>query len=647
MVTINFPNGETKTILRRYRQFAALHVAVQKKYPEKEIPSFPKKRLLGNMSPSLVEKRRRKLEKYIQTVATFPDIEDFLGFTTFLGSDLGAQSRSGSQSKKKMASSSGSMGSGSGSLNSSGTIIEDPEETPEEKEQRMLMERRYGEVKHCVTTLESWMSRLLCIEKAFDNVTETPHFIKLSDYSKLVVALGKALSNEPTENDFIPRELPDDHAALIANPKIRSIRQKITPAVSELISKVSKIKSRLLDLDIPMEKVLELQQLVEDLKDIWDGTALVPPALGFRIETGTTSSDKKLPEYIADNICWYMIMFVGHDHIICHTPNSPQLGPVVVAIKGEEFTETNGKFRGYICTKDGNDHVVVTVNGTDLANTWIDKYQDILLQMDSRLRGAEWKLCSGHEAEKWIQEYERKDMRITRRLKFGILYCKKDQTSEEQMFNNQESSPEFDDFLGFLGEKIVLSGWKGFAGGLDVRGENTTGVHSLFRQWRDFQVMYHVSTLLPHGESAQQLAKKRHIGNDIVMVVFQDEGSQPFNATTVKSNYIQITIVVRVINLGEGKRAWRVTVASAQDVPEFGPPLPYPPIFENGEELGDWICQKMINGELGAYRSKLFVQQFRSTFKTLVTELQAKLPQQTTFKSNKNKGFFSPFAKRK
>ena len=71
-------------ILRRYRQFAALHAAIVKRYGEKDLPHFPKKRLLGNMNPSLVEKRRRKLENYLTTIATFPGIEDFLAFTTFL-----------------------------------------------------------------------------------------------------------------------------------------------------------------------------------------------------------------------------------------------------------------------------------------------------------------------------------------------------------------------------------------------------------------------------------------------------------------------------------------------------------------------------------------------------------------------------------
>ena len=40
--------------------------------------------------------------------------------------------------------------------------------------------------------------------------------------------------------------------------------------------------------------------------------------------------------------------------------------------------------------------------------------------------------------------------------------------------------------------------------------------------------MYHVATLLPFSDTdAQQLQRKRHIGNDIVSIVFQ-EANTPF-----------------------------------------------------------------------------------------------------------------------
>ena len=86
-----------KTLLRRYRQFSALHSAMQKRFIDVELPPFPKKRLIGNLSGEIVEKRRRKLETYLQVVATYPDIDDVLGFTTFLGSELSQRGRKKSE----------------------------------------------------------------------------------------------------------------------------------------------------------------------------------------------------------------------------------------------------------------------------------------------------------------------------------------------------------------------------------------------------------------------------------------------------------------------------------------------------------------------------------------------------------------------
>lgn len=88
LVTITLPNKEQRTLLRRYRQFAALHHAVQNAYPDVVIPRFPKKRFIGNMGNHVIEKRRVKLEEYIKFVITLPDIEELLGFETFLGADL-------------------------------------------------------------------------------------------------------------------------------------------------------------------------------------------------------------------------------------------------------------------------------------------------------------------------------------------------------------------------------------------------------------------------------------------------------------------------------------------------------------------------------------------------------------------------------
>jgi hypothetical protein len=79
-----------------------------------------------------------------------------------------------------------------------------------------------------------------------------------------------------------------------------------------------------------------------------------------------------------------------------------------------------------------------------------------------------------------------------------------------------DASPEFEKFLALMGEKITLKGFKGYTGGLDTKGAcfalsvcaprvltrrrhaaDTTGVESVYTEFRNQRIMYHVSTLLP------------------------------------------------------------------------------------------------------------------------------------------------------
>ena len=716
LVTIINPaeegDPEPRTILRRYRQFAALHAAVSKSYSDSELPHFPKKRLIGNMSQQLVEKRRKKLEIWLQAVAKLDGVDELLGFVTFLGGELpqrgvkkktmttggNAGAAGALSSSNPSASNSGSPGSLSSSLSSSspshfannrdsvalassGEMMDDSyRETEKEKEQRVAAERRYNEVKYFVGRLDSCIYKLEAVEQAFEYVYETSDFVVHSEYSKLVVILGKYLGTRPLSQDFVPRELPKEKEDLIANPKIRSIRQKIIPAISELVSKLRDIKDLLLDVTFPMDQVLALTHIIDDVQDIFEESNLVPKSLGFRIESGATHYEamrEKWTDYIESNIYHYKCVFAGHDHIIAYNGERTE-GSICVALKLERTTEEYAEFKLFVCSRDGNDLITTKVHfngpaitgitGRNTVNSgapssasstsatsnpnyfgdWKEKYADILTAADNRLRGIEWTTCSPADGEAFLLEHEKRDMRITRKLKFGILLCLRDQEKEEDMFGNFSSTPALENFLDGMGERVQLSGYQGFAGGLDTRGGNSTGTHSYVHNWPGvgdsgaFQIMYHVSTMLPHGEADQNLAKKRHIGNDIVAIVFQEDGSKPFQATTIKSNYLQIIIVVRSINLGEGKYAWRVTVSNAQDVPEYGPPLPYPPIFTDRTLLCQWLVHKMVNGELAAYRGKLFMQQFRTTWKTLVSELVTKLPQKKTSKATSSKPSKTP-----
>ena len=49
-------------------------------------------------------------------------------------------------------------------------------------------------------------------------------------------------------------------------------------------------------------------------------------------------------------------------------------------------------------------------------------------------------------------------------FRIAVVYCGKEQTTEEQFFTNKKGSPAFDEFLSVLGDKISLNGFSGFSG---------------------------------------------------------------------------------------------------------------------------------------------------------------------------------------
>ena len=79
-------------------------------------------------------------------------------------------------------------------------------------------------------------------------------------------------------------------------------------------------------------------------------------------------------------------------------------------------------------------------------------------------------------------------------------------------------------FMDLIADRVRLKGFEGFRGGLDVK-SNHTGNESYYTRLRDGrEIMFHVSTLLPYlTNDKQQLQRKRHVGNDMVCIVFQEE----------------------------------------------------------------------------------------------------------------------------
>ncbi|XP_049590690.1 rap1 GTPase-activating protein 1 isoform X5 [Syngnathus scovelli] len=213
---------------------------------------------------------------------------------------------------------------------------------------------------------------------------------------------------------------------------------------------------------------------------------------------------------------------------------------------------------------------------------------------------------------------------INNNFKFGVIYQKFGQTTEEEVFGNMKESPAFLEFLDFLGQTIELHDFKGFRGGLDVT-HGQTGTESVYTNFHGKEIMFHVSTKLPYTEGdSQQLQRKRHIGNDIVAIVFQEENT-PFVPDMIQSNFLHAYVVVQVEDACTDNVTYKVSVTARDDVPFFGPALPDPAIFRKGPELREFLFIKLINAEYACYKAEKFAKLEERTRSALLETLYEEL----------------------
>ncbi|XP_048480994.1 rap1 GTPase-activating protein 1 isoform X7 [Plutella xylostella] len=216
---------------------------------------------------------------------------------------------------------------------------------------------------------------------------------------------------------------------------------------------------------------------------------------------------------------------------------------------------------------------------------------------------------------------------LVHNFKFGVLYQKYGQITEEELFGNNETSPAFDEFLEMLGQRIKLEGHKGYRGGLDIMNGHT-GTEAVYERYCGREVMFHVAPLLPHtAGDAQQLQRKRHVGNDIVAIVFQEKAT-PFTPDMIASHFLHTFIVVTPVE-ASGETRYKVAVTARVDVPFFGPTLPQPPIFKKGRELKEFLLTKLINAENACYKAEKFAQLELRTRASLLQNLAEELKGKT------------------
>ncbi|XP_061189915.1 rap1 GTPase-activating protein 1-like isoform X12 [Saccostrea echinata] len=328
----------------------------------------------------------------------------------------------------------------------------------------------------------------------------------------------------------------------------------------------------------------------------------------------------------------YRKYFMGQEHFDYYGQDAI-LGPLVLSLK-EEITENEEEtIRCVLRTKSCSQHKVIPYEQLDnIPNPvkvakcfWeeitCEKFDPVLTTKGSSL----------------IVQFD--EHNLTNLYKFGIICQKFRQTKEEQLFSNRDHSNSMEEFLTLIGDRVPLKAFQGYRGGLDtVHGQ--TGEDSVYTNYQGREIMFHVSTLLPYTDGdPQQLQRKRHIGNDIVAIVFQEENT-PFVPNMIASHFLHAFIVVQPFTGEDGITRYKVAVAARSDVPRFGPPLPNPAIFEKGPEFRDFILTKLINAETACYKAEQFAKLEERT-RTALLEV---LLQDLSRKTNELFGTSSPSA---
>jgi len=359
----------------------------------------------------------------------------------------------------------------------------------------------------------------------------------------------------------------------------------------------------------PLRKVREPIEIMQDPPSGFPMALVEPHLTGFRVENGAIayadsgSGASQTQEMVhglvgaANDVPYYQCYFLGKAHTN-YIVDDPERGVFIISIANPEGSakEELKKFGTIVRHQDG----------TSILNLKSrNRIKKKIIQEFQLNPNTPWREIKDPNFAQELKSLEQKELQVRHRYKFALLLVKEGQDQRE-MFSNTEGSPDWDEFLSFMGDIVPLQDWKGYAGGLDTT-TGTTGTHSLYLQHRGgLEVMFHVSTMIPASDSdVEQVERKRHLGNDVVVLVFK-EGKTPFSPTVIRSHFNSVFVVVQKVQTEGPETYYQLTVTSRETVEPFPPFLPVTPIYKKNRAFRDLIVSKMMNGERATYQTPDF-----------------------------------------
>eukprot|EP01090_Pellita_catalonica_P014256 TRINITY_DN3582_c0_g1_i1.p1 TRINITY_DN3582_c0_g1~~TRINITY_DN3582_c0_g1_i1.p1 ORF type:complete len:590 (-),score=88.28 TRINITY_DN3582_c0_g1_i1:100-1869(-) len=414
------------------------------------------------------------------------------------------------------------------------------------------------------------------------------------------------------------------------------------------------------------------------------GNSLLTWGKGFRINIGSkeySTVDHPAHELIGQNSLrpWYSEYFANNPHENYYGIDA-RIGPIIVSVRRPDGDDSS--FKVLVRTKKQDlfkemDKLSMKRSTQSVIMGKKVSIYDLLHRVGKIFANVTkgLKQSKSPQVRDALVNFEKKLSVVG--YKFGVLFCKDGQSTEEEMFGNRHGSEEFDRFLNFLGEKIPLKGWPHYRAGLDVSDDVSTGEYSIYRKWGEYEVMFHVSTLLPYNPlDIQQVGRKRHLGNDIAVIIFKD-GKRPFNPSSITSEFNHVFAIVsedkrRRRKSGSRKNSvkrrrkkkanhandlkkkahhqnhknkeknkdknnkekdsdkdgdkeedtlrYRFAISRKVGVPDFGP-LFSQKGYRSDDRFRDFLFHKLINAERASYKSPAFAQKISRVRNELLRDL--------------------------
>lgn len=156
--------------------------------------------------------------------------------------------------------------------------------------------------------------------------------------------------------------------------------------------------------------------------------------------------------------------------------------------------------------------------------------------------------------------------------------------------------------------------------------------------------MYHVANLIPHNpKDAQQLERKRHIGNDIVVIAYCDEMNAIDSITVFRSHqnrtekqrergglaplmgwfltagsFVDVLVLVTPV----GEQHYYIRVIAKEAVPAFRPSVPESgALIKVDEHFCEAFTTLLVNAERASYCAPVFASRITRTRASLVKDL--------------------------